>query len=325
MRAGKAHRRVWVALIAAAAIAGCGKELPPRTESPEVTLRAEPLHFSPGEVMTATLKVVHPGDVKPEPEVTNEPLGNLTVIEGPAMQETALSGGWKQTVFSWKLTGYLPGPVTIGPIAVKLGEKRGPSSSSIALTIDDPLKGRTADLKELRGQKGIFDIPYTALMWLITWIGMMVLLAVCGIVALIVWYVRRGRPPVPAGPPPTPKEKALTALEALRETLPTVTDFKPLYYEMNLVLRRFIEEEFGFAASRETTEEFLEAARTALPKKLQEGLDDYFRACDLVKYAGYPVDRKAAAVALDTAVAFVKNAADRPKPVLVEGAAHGTA
>jgi hypothetical protein len=325
MRAGEAHRWAWVALFVAAAIAGCGKELPPRAESPEVTLRAEPLHFFPGEVVTATLKVVHPGDVKPEPGVTNELLGNLTVIEGPVVQETALAGGWKQTVFTWRLTGYLPGPVTIGPVAVKLGEKRGPSGSSIALTIDDPLKGKTADLKELRGQKGILGIPYAALTRLLAWIGVTALLVVGGIISLIVWYVRRGRPPIPAGPLPTPKEKALAALEALRETLPTVTDFKPLYYEMNLVLRRFIEEEFGFAASRETTEEFLEAALTSLPKKLQEGLDDYFRACDLVKYAGYPVDRKAAAAALDTAVAFVNNAADRPKPLLVEGAAHGTA
>jgi len=84
--------------------------------------------------------------------------------------------------------------------------------------------------------------------------------------------------------------------------------FKPVYYEMNLVLRRFIEQQFGFAASRETTEEFLTEALRKLPEQLKEGLENYFQACDLVKYAGIPVDRKAAAAALDIAIAFVNKA-----------------
>ncbi|HHN46756.1 MAG TPA: hypothetical protein ENN09_04870 [Planctomycetes bacterium] len=288
--------------------AGCGRDAPTRSETPEAAFSASPLHFLPGEPSVVKLTVTAPGSVQLPPDAAAKAFGGLTVLSGPEKSETELAAGWKRTVMTWRVTGYLPGPATVGPLAVSAGGANV-YAGSLALTVDDPLEGASGGLEELRGEKGPLDVPLRALKMLIAvGVGVLAVVAAAAAAAVVLAMKRRARRGRAGEEQPSVYERALAALEMLRETLAAITDFKPLYYDMNMMLRRFIEEEFGFAASRETTEEFLVNARGGLPEALRGGLDDYFARCDLVKYAGAPVDRNAAAAALDTAVDFVKKA-----------------
>ena len=88
-------------------------------------------------------------------------------------------------------------------------------------------------------------------------------------------------------PPLTPREAALKALAALKERLMEGTDhdFGML---VSGLLRRYLNDVFGLAAPRQTTEEFLESLRGnelfSLPE--QESLAIFLKHSDLLKFAG---------------------------------------
>ncbi|MBN1809651.1 MAG: hypothetical protein JW909_11335 [Planctomycetes bacterium] len=304
---------------------GCGRAPAPRTETPEITISADPLDAAPGEVIGITLRISHPRELAPALDAACGLPDNLVVVEGPVENNSPLPGGWARTEFTWKVTGYVPGPLSVPPVGVKLGDSVL-KSTSLSISITDPLKDKVADIDALHGEKPPLDVPLASTRLLVLLSAGAVILLVAAAIVLFAWVLKRKRRAATSRVLlPTPYETALAALEALRENIPLITEFKPMYYEMNMVLRRFIEDVFDFAASRSTTEEFLEDALVQLPEELREGLEEYFHACDLVKYAGLPVDRNAAAAALGTAEEFVRRTERIRGPIVVGEATGGAA
>lgn len=106
-----------------------------------------------------------------------------------------------------------------------------------------------------------------------------------------------------------PDEAARRALEALRQQrLVESGRIKVFYFELSMILRRYIEGRFGLDAPDRTTEEFLREARgsVALGTGDVEVLERFLDHCDLVKFAKLPVDAAQAEVSLRTVSDFVE-------------------
>jgi hypothetical protein len=120
------------------------------------------------------------------------------------------------------------------------------------------------------------------LMWILP--GVLVL---AGVLALFLRRVFRrlrtmaelGRPPLP------PWEEALESLDALpwRQWL-EAQEFKPHYYALSEILKRYIERRFEFDAVEQTTTEMLASMR-AHKTPMRDEVGRFFTGSDLVKYS----------------------------------------
>ncbi|MGB9720374.1 MAG: hypothetical protein ACPL28_02695 [bacterium] len=82
-------------------------------------------------------------------------------------------------------------------------------------------------------------------------------------------------------------ERALSALEKLSaEDLITVRIVKQLYYTLSEILKRYLEERFGFPAIEQTTTEIVQSMKT-LNTPLRDEFKNIFNYADMVKYAKF--------------------------------------
>ena len=113
----------------------------------------------------------------------------------------------------------------------------------------------------------------------------------------------------------SPRERALLELDQLlHRRLVEQGLIKEFYFELTLVVRRYIERRHGIRAPEQTTEEFL-ASAGANPRFTPDVLDKlrtFLNAADLVKFAAYQPDREAIPHALNAAREYVGT--DSPEP-----------
>lgn len=125
----------------------------------------------------------------------------------------------------------------------------------------------------------------------------------------------RSAPPVP------PREVALAALRRLRDRkLLEAGRVREFYYEICLILRTFIGEEFGIRAAEETTEEFLRdlTGEARFSEETKGLLERFLTHCDLVRYARYaPADEEIQGT-IDVTRDFIERSA-----AATEGVPHG--
>lgn len=116
----------------------------------------------------------------------------------------------------------------------------------------------------------------------------------------LVWYTRR-RPASSA----SPAEGALGELARLGAALP---DAERFYTRLAEIVRRYLELRFGSPAPRQTTPEFLAAARQAprLSAAQQALLGELLTQCDLVKFARSEPGPQECRAALARARTFVE-------------------
>lgn len=147
-----------------------------------------------------------------------------------------------------------------------------------------------------------------------------VLLALAaGLVAtgIVVWAVLRARARRPAGTaPPAPEPdrtpEFLERLESLRARRATLSahDFG---LEGSDILREYIEWRHRLAIRFQTTREFLESAahHASLSPVQREGLGDFLRTCDLVKFARQGATPEEEMRLVDVATSFVRQGGAR--------------
>ena len=134
-------------------------------------------------------------------------------------------------------------------------------------------------------------------------------LAAIGLIAAIVYWVRRPRP-VP--PPPPAHEIALEALRQLvAKDLVGNGRVEQFFVEITTIVRDYIERAFGLRAPEQTTEEFL-ASIVAQPvvARHREALAPFLTAADEVKFACMTPDRLLIQRTFDTARDFVLQTSD---------------
>jgi hypothetical protein len=144
--------------------------------------------------------------------------------------------------------------------------------------------------------------PYP--LWMVIAAGAVAL----ALVALLVWLlVRWLRQPKPLPPPPTPREVALAALQALRQQAGTEEPY-PFSIAVSEVLRTFVTEEFRVKATNQTSPEFLAAAARS-PRFSEEDralLAVFLEKADLIKFARLQASAADSEALLEQACCFVE-------------------
>ena len=109
----------------------------------------------------------------------------------------------------------------------------------------------------------------------------------------------------------TPKQRALQALDQLSGSgMLERQDSKLIYEKATQILRTFIESQFDFPATRQTTDEFLVAVHSdrRLSDPLQQRLKQFLESADMVKFAGLSCSPEVLKTAIDNARQFVLQA-----------------
>ena len=109
----------------------------------------------------------------------------------------------------------------------------------------------------------------------------------------------------------TPKQQALQSLDKLFASgLLVRQDSKLVYENATQILRTFIESQFDFPATRQTTAEFLTAVKSdqRLGEQLQQQLKQFLESADMVKFAGLSCSPDMLKAAIDNARQFVLQA-----------------
>jgi len=141
-----------------------------------------------------------------------------------------------------------------------------------------PAPSPTPELAPIAPPVPVFPYP----MWMVASAAVVVLL----VVAAMVWAVVRHIKNCPKPAPPTPRELALAALEALRNRIAQLEPH-PFSIEVSDVLRLFVTREFRMRATQQTSPEFL-AAAAASPRFSEADkalLAAFLEKADLIKFA----------------------------------------
>ncbi|MDA0321916.1 MAG: hypothetical protein O2923_04270 [Verrucomicrobia bacterium] len=111
----------------------------------------------------------------------------------------------------------------------------------------------------------------------------------------------------------SPRERALEELETLLALrLPEQQMVKEFYFELTMIVRRYIERAHHVRAPEQTTEEFLAAVRmdSRFGPAVIEKLTQFMDSADLVKYAAYQPDSAAVDGATRTSRDYIDTDAD---------------
>jgi Domain of unknown function (DUF4381) len=139
------------------------------------------------------------------------------------------------------------------------------------------------------------------------WLVFIVVFVALSVLGLIVWLIARRRKP--ARPPKLPREIALEELEGISGEIEHVSPYQ-FSIRVSDVLRKYVTQQYGVPATRQTSIEFLTTVAKASPFSQEETslLEDFLNRCDLIKFARYEATTSDSRLLLDEAIRFVKGA-----------------
>jgi hypothetical protein len=137
------------------------------------------------------------------------------------------------------------------------------------------------------------------------WLVFVIAFVVLSLIGLVVWwFVKRRKLELP---PKAPREIALGELEQIR---PEIQNMNPYQFSIRVsdILRRYVTQQYGVPATRQTSIEFLTAAAKAPSFSADDKslLEDFLSRCDLIKFAKYEATTSDSEVLLEEAISFVK-------------------
>jgi hypothetical protein len=137
------------------------------------------------------------------------------------------------------------------------------------------------------------------------WLVFVIAFVVLSVLGLVVWWFVRRRKPEP--PPKAPREIAIGELEQIR---PEIERMSPYQFSIRVsdILRRYVTQQYGLPAMRQTSIEFLTAAAKAPSFSADDKslLEDFLNRCDLIKFAKYEATTSDSELLLEEAFRFVK-------------------
>jgi Domain of unknown function (DUF4381) len=137
------------------------------------------------------------------------------------------------------------------------------------------------------------------------WLVFVIAFVVLSLIGLVVWwFVHRRKPELP---PKLPRELALGELEQIRWAIEKMSPYQ-FSIRVSDILRRYVTQQYGLPATRQTSIEFLTAAAKAPSFSTDEKslLEDFLNRCDLIKFARYEATASDSELLLEEAIRFVK-------------------
>ena len=139
------------------------------------------------------------------------------------------------------------------------------------------------------------------------WLVFVIVFMSLSLLGLVVWlFVKRRRP---APPPKLPREIALEELERISHEIDKMSPYQ-FSIRVSDILRKYVTQQYGLPATRQTSIEFLTALAT--PKAFgvsgeeKSLLEDFLNRCDLIKFARYEATTSDSELLLGEAIRFVK-------------------
>jgi len=137
------------------------------------------------------------------------------------------------------------------------------------------------------------------------WLVFVIAFVVLSLLGLIVWWlVQRRKTELP---PKVPREIALGELEQIRGEIDKVSPYQ-FSIRVSDILRRYVTQQYGLPATRQTSIEFLTATAKAPSFSADDKslLEDFLNRCDLIKFAKYEATTSDSELLLEEAIRFVK-------------------
>ena len=137
------------------------------------------------------------------------------------------------------------------------------------------------------------------------WLVFVIAFVVLSLLGLVVWWFAKRRKP--ELPPKALREIALEELEQLRAEIDRISPYQ-FSIRASDILRRYVTQQYGLPATRQTSIEFLTALAEASPFSTDEKslLEDFLNRCDLIKFARYEATTSDSELLLGEAIHFVK-------------------
>jgi hypothetical protein len=137
------------------------------------------------------------------------------------------------------------------------------------------------------------------------WLVFVIAFVVLSLLGLVVWwFVQRRKPDLP---PKAPREIAIEELEQIRGEIEIMSPYQ-FSIRVSDILRRYVTQQYGLPATRQTSIEFLTATAKAPSFSADDKslLEDFLNRCDLIKFAKYEATTSDSELLLEEAIRFVK-------------------
>ena len=137
------------------------------------------------------------------------------------------------------------------------------------------------------------------------WLVFVIVFVALSLLGLVVWLLAKRRRP--AQPPKLPREIALEELERVSREIEKMSPYQ-FSIRVSDILRKYVSQQYGLPATRQTSIEFLTALAKASPFSAEEKslLEDFLNRCDLIKFARYEATTSDSELLLGEAIRFVK-------------------
>ena len=137
------------------------------------------------------------------------------------------------------------------------------------------------------------------------WLVFVIVFVALSLLGLVVWlFAKRRKTPLP---PKLPRQIALEELERIGHEIDRMSPYQ-FSIRVSEILRKYVTQQYGLPATRQTSIEFLSALAEASPFSEDERLllEDFLSRCDLIKFARYEATTSDSELLLQEAIRFVK-------------------
>ena len=136
------------------------------------------------------------------------------------------------------------------------------------------------------------------------WLVFVIVFVTLSLLGLVVWLFARRKPKIP---PKLPRQIALEELDRIGREIESMSPYQ-FSIRVSDILRKYVTQQYGVPATRQTSIEFLTAAAKAPSFSADDKslLEDFLSRCDLIKFAKYEATTSDSELLLEEAVRFVK-------------------
>lgn len=257
-----------------------------------VTSQVDKSRITIGDLIHYVVTVTYKKDVTVKSPGTGANLGGFE-IRDYTVSEPQEKKGWITQQYKYTISTFFTGEFEIAPLTIQYrlpGDTtfQSLSTSPIQIVVESVKPSMAGDIRDI---KPPVDIPKN---WWLFFLQIGIGLALCGAVIGGVflyrrWKAGRGLLPVREAPLKPPHEIALEALDRLKNSdLLQKGEIKLFFIELSEIIRRYIGDRYFVVAMEMTTTEVLEKlSQMGLSEEIFQFFEEFFRRCDLVKFAKY--------------------------------------